>query len=49
MSKLGHKPTISNTKSLLGQIGPWVKRAPGNRGECAPPLNLTQIYLLNLP
>ena len=26
-----------------GRSAPWAKRAPGNRDECAPPLNLTQI------
>ena len=41
MSKFGH--TISNTLSLLGQVSPWAKRAPGKGGECAPTLNLTQI------
>ena len=41
MSKFGH--TISNILSLLGQVSPLGQSAPGNGGERAPPLNLTQI------
>ena len=41
MSKFGD--TISNTLSLLGQVSPLGQTCPSNGGECAPPLNLTQI------
>ena len=41
MLKLSH--TISNTLSLLGQVSPLGQTCPRQQGECAPPLNLTQI------
>ena len=45
MSKFGHtiSNTYTNTYHCWGRSAPWAKRAPGNGGERAPTLNLTQI------
>ena len=44
MPQLGHTSLLAILNHCWGRSAPWAKRAPGNRGEHAPPLrDLTQM------